>query len=118
MRRSGGRKLRAADPLARTLHERQHHDWRELRFEPFSASDVRRALERLARKIVEARRRTDEKKAEEQAEIKRQAEQRKAEEQARRRAEEQAAIKRQAEETKSEEEARQRAEGGRDQASG
>ncbi|MGH6886087.1 MAG: toll/interleukin-1 receptor domain-containing protein, partial [Geminicoccales bacterium] len=49
--------LRAADPSASTLHERQRQDWRELRFEPFDAKDVRRALERLARRIVEARRR-------------------------------------------------------------
>jgi TIR domain len=41
--------LRAADALARTLHERQRQDWRELRFEPFEAGNVRRALERLAR---------------------------------------------------------------------
>jgi formylglycine-generating enzyme required for sulfatase activity len=49
--------LRAADPLASTLHERQREDWRELRFEPFEAKDVQRALERLAREIVKARRR-------------------------------------------------------------
>jgi TIR domain len=30
--------LRAADPLASTLHERQRQDWRELRFEPFKGS--------------------------------------------------------------------------------
>jgi TIR domain len=50
--------LRAADPLARTLHERQRQDWRELRFEPFEAKEVRRALEGLAREIVKARRRS------------------------------------------------------------
>ena len=49
--------LRAADPLAKTLHERHRQDWRELRFEPFEAANVRRALERLAREIVKARRR-------------------------------------------------------------
>jgi formylglycine-generating enzyme required for sulfatase activity len=49
--------LRAADPLAKTLHERQRQDWRELRFESFEAGSVRRGLERLAREIVKARRR-------------------------------------------------------------
>jgi formylglycine-generating enzyme required for sulfatase activity len=49
--------LRAADPLASMLHERQRQDWRELRFEPFGTKDVRRALELLAREIVKARRR-------------------------------------------------------------
>jgi formylglycine-generating enzyme required for sulfatase activity len=48
--------LRAADLLASTLHERQRRDWRELRFEPFEAANVRRALERLAQEIVKARR--------------------------------------------------------------
>ena len=58
--------LRAADPLVSTLHERQRQDWRDLRFEPFEASNVRRALERLARQIVKARRRviSDRSKAE------------------------------------------------------
>ncbi len=50
--------LRAANPLARTLHERQRQDWRELRFESFDVANVRRALERLAREIARARRRT------------------------------------------------------------
>ena len=49
--------FRAADSLACTIHERQRQDWRELRFEPFEAKDVRRALEHLAREIVKARRR-------------------------------------------------------------
>ena len=49
--------LCADDSMARTLHERQHQDWRELRFEPFDKSDVRRSLERLARDIVKARKR-------------------------------------------------------------
>ena len=44
-------------PWRATLHERQRQDWRELRFEPFEAANVRRALERLAREIVKARRR-------------------------------------------------------------
>ncbi len=46
---------RAADPLAATLHERQRQDWRELRHDPFEAKNVRRALERLARGIAQAR---------------------------------------------------------------
>ena len=49
--------LCAKDSLARTLHERQRQDWRELRFEPFDTRDVRRSLERLARDIVKARKR-------------------------------------------------------------
>ena len=49
--------LCADNSMARTLHERQHQDWRELRFEPFDKSDVRRSLERLARDIVKARKR-------------------------------------------------------------
>lgn len=49
--------LRAADPLAMMIHERQRQDWRELRFKKFKSGDVRRALERLAREIVKARRR-------------------------------------------------------------
>jgi formylglycine-generating enzyme required for sulfatase activity len=49
--------LRAADPLARVIHERQRQDWRDLRFEPFDAKEVRRELVRLAIKIVRARRR-------------------------------------------------------------
>jgi formylglycine-generating enzyme required for sulfatase activity len=49
--------LRATDLLARTLHEREREDWRELRFEPFGSGNVRKALERLAREIVKARRR-------------------------------------------------------------
>ena len=39
--------LRADDPLASTIYERQRQDWRELRFEPFESRDVRRGLERL-----------------------------------------------------------------------
>jgi formylglycine-generating enzyme required for sulfatase activity len=49
--------LRAADPLVNTLHERQYHDWRELRYKRFDAKEVRRALERLAREIDQARHR-------------------------------------------------------------
>jgi formylglycine-generating enzyme required for sulfatase activity len=50
--------LRSADSLACTIHERQRQDWRDLRFEVFEAGNVRRALERLARGIARARRRT------------------------------------------------------------
>jgi energy-coupling factor transporter ATP-binding protein EcfA2 len=49
---------RRADPLATAIHERQRHDWRELRFETFEAGKVRRELERLARQIAAARRRS------------------------------------------------------------
>ncbi|UOY01522.1 toll/interleukin-1 receptor domain-containing protein [Blastococcus sp. PRF04-17] len=42
---------READPLARVLAERQFGDWRELRFEPFSAPAVRRALANLAGRL-------------------------------------------------------------------
>jgi formylglycine-generating enzyme required for sulfatase activity len=49
--------LRAGDPLASMLHERQRQDWRELRFESFAAGKVRRALEGSAREILKARRR-------------------------------------------------------------
>ena len=49
--------LRAADPLANTVYERQRQDWRELRFRPFRDAIVRKALEQLAREIVKARRR-------------------------------------------------------------
>ena len=49
--------LRCADPLAKAIYERQYRDWRELRFESFNTSDVRRALEGLAREIVMSRKR-------------------------------------------------------------
>ena len=48
--------LRAADPLASKLHERQRQDWRELRFKRFEAVSVRQDLGRLAREIAKARR--------------------------------------------------------------
>jgi F-box protein 11 len=44
--------LRADDPLAQTLAARQRIDWRKLRFEPFSAPSVRRALEQIAERIA------------------------------------------------------------------
>jgi len=49
--------LRATDPLAAAIHERQHHDWRKLRNKPFGSSAVRTELERLAHRIDRARRR-------------------------------------------------------------
>lgn len=48
--------LRVADPLALAIHGRQRQDWRDLRFEPFDAKDVRLARERLAREISRVRR--------------------------------------------------------------
>jgi F-box protein 11 len=42
---------RDADELARVLAERQYADWRELRFEPFTAPVVRRALAQLASRL-------------------------------------------------------------------
>ena len=49
--------LRASDHLANTIHERQRHDWRDLRFDSLESGPVRRALERLARDMAKARRR-------------------------------------------------------------
>ncbi|MGI5411088.1 right-handed parallel beta-helix repeat-containing protein [Streptomyces chartreusis] len=43
--------LREADELARVLASRQHADWRELRFEPFTSPLVRKALARLASRM-------------------------------------------------------------------
>lgn len=45
---------RDADPIARALAERQFADWRELRFEPFTAPVVRRALAQLAVRMRDA----------------------------------------------------------------
>jgi hypothetical protein len=44
--------LRADDPLAQTLAARQRIDWRELRFEHFSAPPVRRAIAHIAERIA------------------------------------------------------------------
>jgi hypothetical protein len=44
--------LRDNDPLAQTLAARQRIDWRELRFEPFEAPEVRRALGQIAQQIA------------------------------------------------------------------
>jgi parallel beta-helix repeat protein len=42
---------RETDPLARVLAARQYADWRELRFEPFTSSVVRKALAHLASRM-------------------------------------------------------------------
>jgi len=42
---------RAADGLAQELAERQYADWRELRFEPFTAPVVRKTLAQLASRL-------------------------------------------------------------------
>jgi F-box protein 11 len=44
---------RDADELARVLASRQFADWRELRFEPFTAPVVRKALAQLARRMCD-----------------------------------------------------------------
>jgi F-box protein 11 len=44
--------LRDDDPLAQTLAAHQYIDWRDLRFEPFNAPPVRRALEQMAMRIA------------------------------------------------------------------
>ena len=43
--------LREGDELARVLAARQHADWRELRFEPFTSPLVRKAIARLAERM-------------------------------------------------------------------
>ena len=45
--------LREVDPLATALFARQYADWRELRFEPFTAPVVRKALAHLASQMGE-----------------------------------------------------------------
>jgi cobaltochelatase CobT len=42
------------DPMIRTLAARQHFDWREYRFEPFSAPETRKAMATLATRIRDA----------------------------------------------------------------
>jgi parallel beta-helix repeat protein len=44
-------KLRAADPVVQVLAARQYADWRDLRYEPFTAPLVRRALAQLASRL-------------------------------------------------------------------
>ena len=46
--------LREGDELARVLAARQHADWRELRFEPFTSPLVRKAIARLAERMRDA----------------------------------------------------------------
>ncbi|TQK51584.1 F-box protein 11 [Streptomyces sp. SLBN-118] len=43
--------LREADEMARVLASRQHADWRELRFEPFTSPLVRKAIAQLASRM-------------------------------------------------------------------
>ncbi len=45
---------RQADDLAKIIVERQYADWRELRFEPFSSSQIGKAFARLATQAMEA----------------------------------------------------------------
>ncbi|MEV8552521.1 right-handed parallel beta-helix repeat-containing protein [Streptomyces glaucescens] len=44
---------RERSELAGVLHSRQHVDWRELRFEPFSSPVVRRAIAQLAKQMLD-----------------------------------------------------------------
>jgi F-box protein 11 len=43
--------IRKSDPLATMLFARQYADWRELRFEPFTAPVIRKALAELAKRM-------------------------------------------------------------------
>ncbi|MFQ5851497.1 MAG: right-handed parallel beta-helix repeat-containing protein [Candidatus Binatia bacterium] len=45
---------RATDELAQVIAARQYTDWRDLRFEPFTSSQIRRELARLAIQIRDA----------------------------------------------------------------
>jgi formylglycine-generating enzyme required for sulfatase activity len=47
--------LRARDPLAESLNDRQRSNWLKLRHKPFNDPDVREALEALAEQIEQAR---------------------------------------------------------------
>jgi F-box protein 11 len=42
------------DPLAQIIAARQYADWRELRHEPFTSPQLRKAITKIAEKIVEA----------------------------------------------------------------
>lgn len=44
---------READPLAKTIAERQFEDWRELRFEQFTSQSVRKMLAKMAAQIAD-----------------------------------------------------------------
>jgi F-box protein 11 len=46
--------LHGDDPLMQTIATRRLIDWRELRFEPFSAPPVRRAIAKMAQQIAAA----------------------------------------------------------------
>ena len=50
--------LRAADPLAKEIHERQRYDWRKMRHNSFDTKTIKTPLERMARDILKARART------------------------------------------------------------
>ncbi len=43
--------LRSSDEMAQALFSRQYADWREMRFEPFTAPSVRRAIAQLASRM-------------------------------------------------------------------
>ncbi len=45
---------REHDPLAQVIAARQYADWRELRHEPFTTPQVRKAITKIAEQIVEA----------------------------------------------------------------
>lgn len=45
---------RKADPIAEVVAGRQHVDWRDLRFEPFTSPDVGRMLAKMAEQIADA----------------------------------------------------------------
>ena len=47
--------LRASDPLAEIINDRQRSNWRNLRHKPYSDPEVREALETLAEQIEQAR---------------------------------------------------------------
>ena len=44
--------LGACDEMAEALFSRQYADWREMRFEPFTAPPVRRAIAQLAARLM------------------------------------------------------------------
>jgi parallel beta-helix repeat protein len=48
---------RSADPLASAIASRQYADWRELRFEPFTAPAICKTLVAMARQIMQAMKR-------------------------------------------------------------
>ena len=50
--------LRAAHPLAKAIAEHQYFDWRDLRHEPSTSTEVSKRVEKMAREIEKAMRRT------------------------------------------------------------